>query len=161
MAWIDVPITHITFGLFTGSTPGATVSVAPGDLKLFRYKLLGTDTVLVDFRIAKAFFTPANAAVTGVTMVLNVPFTSVFFPALGAPNSFMDAGQSFTNDCVIAVDPGSLQHVPAVVAVLNESSHKVVLLIRNVPDSNVNAGGIGVVGFFGQIAFEVEVTQKI
>ncbi len=155
MAWIDIPIGHIAFGLFVGSSPGATVTVAPADLKLFRYKAIGNDTVTVDFRIAKAFFQPANAAVTGITMALSVPFGSVFFPALGSPNSFMDAGQSYTNDCVIAVDPGSIAHVPGCVAVLNEQNHKVILLIRNVPGDNLNASHVGVVGAFGQITFEV------
>jgi hypothetical protein len=155
MAWIDVPINHIAFGLFIGSTPGATVTVAPADLKLFRYKALSNDTVAVDFRIAKAFFKPANAAVTGITMELTVPFGSVFFPALGAPNSFMDAGQSYTNDCVIAIDPGSIAHIPGCVAVLNEQSHKVILLIRTVPGDNLNASNVGVVGAFGEITFEV------
>jgi hypothetical protein len=155
MAWIDVPHSHIAFGLFVGSSPGATVTVAPADLKLFRYKAIAPDTVVVDFRIAKAFFHPANAAVAGITMELTVPFASVFFPGLGAPNSFMDAGQSYTNDCVIAIDPGSIAHVPGCVAVLNEHSHKVVLLIRNVPGDNVNASQIGVVGAFGQVTFEI------
>jgi hypothetical protein len=39
------------------------------------------------------------------------------------------------------------------VAVLNESSRKIVLLIRNVPGDNINT--VGVVGAFGQITFEV------
>ncbi|HZT75531.1 MAG TPA: hypothetical protein VFA27_02670 [Vicinamibacterales bacterium] len=155
MAWTDIPISHIAFGVFTGSTPGATVSVAPGDLKLCRYKILAPDTVVIDFRIGKAFFTPPTAAITGITMALAVPFGAAYFPALGAPNPFMDAGQSYTNDCVIAVDPGSVNHVPAVVAVLNEPSHKVVLLIRNVPGSDINATHVGVVGAFGQITFEI------
>jgi hypothetical protein len=154
MAWIDIPIGHIAFGLFAGSSAGATVTVAPADLKLFRYKAIGHDTVTVDFRIAKAFFHPANAAVTGITMELSVPFGGVFFPALGSPNSFMDAGQSYTNDCVIAIDPGSIAHVPGCVAVLNEQNHKVILLIRNVPGDNLNASNVGVVGAFGQITFE-------
>jgi len=155
MAWVDVPIGHITFGLFAGSSPGATVAVAPADLKLCRYKALAPDTAVVDFRVEKAFFTPANAAVTGITMELAVPFSSVYFPGLGAPNSFMDAGQSFANDCVIAVDPGSIAHVPGCVAVLNEQTHKVVLLIRTVPGDDLNGNHVGVVGFFGQITFEV------
>ncbi len=155
MAWIDIPLNHIVFGLFAGSTAGATVSVAAADLKLCRYKALSNDTVTIDFRIGKAFFHPANAAVTGITMELSVPFGSVFFPALGNPNSFMDAGQSYTNDCVIAIDPGSLAHVAGCVAVLNEQNHKVVLLIRNVQGTNINATNVGVVGAFGQIAFEV------
>jgi hypothetical protein len=155
VAWIDIPFAHITFGVFTGSTPGATVAVAHGDLKLCRYKLVAPDTVVIDFRIAKAFFTPSAAAITGITMGLNVPFGSEYFPGLGAPNPFMDAGQSYTNDCVIAVDSGSVAHVPAVVAVLNEPSHKVVLLVRNVPGDNINASHVGVVGAFGQITFEV------
>ena len=155
MAWIDIPINHIVFGLFVGSSPGAAVAVAPADLKLFRYKAIGHDTVVIDFRIAKAFFKPSNAAVTGITMELTVPFSSVFFPALGNPNSFMDAGQSYTNDIVIAIDPGSIHHVPGCVAVLNEQNHKVILLIRNVPGDNLNAGNVGVVGAFGQITFEV------
>src|SRR5262245_23606799 len=124
MAWIDIPFKHITFGLFTGSAAGATVAVAPADLKLFRYKPIGKDTVVVDFRIGKAFFTPSNAAVTGITAELKVPFRSVFFPGLGAPNPFMDAGQSYTNDCVIAVDPGSFAHIPGVVAVLNDKKKR-------------------------------------
>jgi hypothetical protein len=155
MAWIDIPSSHITFGLFAGSSSGATVSVAPGDLKLFRYKLIGSDTVVVDFRIEKAFFHPPAAAVTGITIALSVPFSSVFFPGLGSPNPFMDAGQSYANGCVIAIDPGSVAHVSGCVAVLNEPSHKVVLLIRNVPGDNMNASGVGVVGAFGQITFEV------
>jgi hypothetical protein len=154
LAWIDIPINHITFGLFAGSSGGATVTVSPGDLKLFRYKALGNDTVVVDFRIEKAFFKPPNAAVTGITMELNVPFSSVHFPGLGTPNSFMDAGQSYSNDCVIAIDPGSIQHVPGCVAVLNDQHHKVILLIRNVPGDNLNASNVGVVGAFGQITFE-------
>jgi hypothetical protein len=155
MAWIDIPINHIAFGLFVGSTPAATVTVAPADLKLFRYKAISKDTVIIDFRIAKAFFQPSNAAVTGITMALSVPFGSVFFPGLGIPNSFMDAGQSYTNDCVIAIDPGSLAHVPGCVAVLNEQNHKLILLVRNIPGTNINASNIGVVGAFGQITFEV------
>ena len=155
MAWIDIPISHITFGVFAGSAPGATVSVAPAELKLCRYKAIANDTVVVDFRIGKAFFHPTSAAVSGITMELTVPFGSVFFPGLGSPNPFMDAGQSYTNDCVIAIDPGSVAHVPGCVAVLNEPSHKVILLIRNVPGSNINASGVGVVGAFGQITFEV------
>ena len=155
MAWIDIPINHIAFGLFVGSTASATVTVAPGDLKLFRYKAISHDTVTIDFRIAKAFFQPANAAVTGITMELSVPFGSVFFAGLGNPNSFMDAGQSYTNDCVIAIDPGSLAHVPGCVAVLNEQNHKVILLVRNIPGTNINASNVGVVGAFGQITFEV------
>jgi len=155
MAWIDIPFTHVTFGLFVSSAPGATVSVAPDDLQLLRYKLIGNDTVVIDFRIARAFFKPSNAEVTGITMELSVPFGSPFLPSLGAPNPFMDQGQSYTNDCVIAIDPGSLFRVPGCVAVLNEQTHKVVLLIRNVPGDNLNANNVGVVGAFGQIAFEV------
>jgi hypothetical protein len=155
MAWIDLPIGHIAFGVFVSSAPGATVTVAPADLKLFRYKAVGADTVIVDFRIEKAFFHPSSAAVTGITMELTVPFASVFVPTLGSPNPFMDAGQSYSNDCVIAIDPGSIAHVSGCVAVLNEPSHKVILLIRNVPGDNLNAGGVGVVGAFGQITFEV------
>jgi hypothetical protein len=155
MAWIDIPFSHVHFDLFTGSAPGASVSVAPHDLTLLRYKVLADDTVVIDFRIAKAFFKPANASVSGVTMTLHVPFGSVHFPALGTPSTFMDAGQTYTNDCVIAIDPGSIQHVPGCVAVLNEPSHHVVLLIRNVPGDNINASGVGVIGAFGQITFEV------
>jgi hypothetical protein len=155
MAWVDIPFNHVTFGLFTGSAPGATVSVAPGDLTLLRYKLLANDSVVIDFRIAKAFFNPRNAAVSGVTLELKVPFGSVYFPALGAPSSFMDGGQTYTNDCVIAIDPGSILHVPGCIAVLNEQTHKVILLIRNVPGDNINSSGVGVIGAFGQITFEV------
>jgi len=155
MAWTDIPINHITFGLFSGSSAGATVSVAPADLKLFRYKVIDHDTVIVDFRIGKAFFNPANAAVSGVTMELSVPFSSLYFAGLGSPNPFMDAGQSYSNDCVIAIDPGSIQHVPGCVAVLNEQNQSVVLLVRNISGTNINASNVGVVGFFGQIAFEV------
>lgn len=155
MAWIDVPANHIVFGLFAGSSAGATVSVAAGDVKLFRYKAIANDTLTVDFRIAKAFFHPSNAAVTGITMELSLPFGSVFFPGLGSPNSFMDAGQSYSNDCVVAIDPGSLAHIPGCVAVLNEQNHKLVLLIRNIAGTNLNATNVGVVGAFGQITFEV------
>ena len=155
MAWIDVPFHQISFGLFVDSSPGATVTVAPADLKLFRYKLLSSDTVVIDFRIAKAFFQPTTASVSGITLELSVPFGSVFFPGLGSPNPFMDAGQSYTNDCVIIIDPGSLQHVTGCVAVLNEPSHKVVLLIRNVQGDNLNASDVGVVGAFGEITFEI------
>ncbi len=155
MAWTDIPINHIVFGLFVGSSPGATVAVAPGDLTLCRYKAISSDTVALDFRIAKAFFHPSTASVSGITMELSVPFGSVFFPGLGSPNSFMDAGQSYTNDCVIAVDPGSLDHRLGVVAVLNEQTHNVVLLIRTVNGDNLNINSVGVVGAFGQIIFEV------
>jgi hypothetical protein len=155
MAWTDVPLNHITFGLFSGSTAGATVSVAAADLKLCRYKALANDTLVVDFRIAKAFFNPTNCGVTGVTMELAIPYGSVYFVGLGAPSSFVDAGQSYSNDCVICLDPGSLSYVPGCVAVLNEQNHKIVLLIRNVPGTNLNPNNIGVIGAFGQITFEV------
>ena len=81
MAWTNVPLGDITFGLFSGSTAAATVTVAATDLQLFRYKKLSPDTITVDFRIGKAFIKPTNAAVTGITMELSVPFSSVFFPA--------------------------------------------------------------------------------
>jgi hypothetical protein len=155
MAWLDIPINHITFRLFEPSPANATVTVAPADLLLFRYKLSGTDTVTMDFRIKKAFFQPRSAAASGITMELSVPFGSVYFPAIGNPSSFFDTGQTYTNDCVIALDPGSVAHVPGCVAVLNEQTHKVILLIRNVPGDNINANNVGVVGAFGQITFEI------
>jgi hypothetical protein len=156
MAWIDIPYTHITFGVFVGSTAGATVHVAAADLLMCRYKALGPDTLALDVRVGKAFFKPATAAITGITMELAIPpYNSVFFPPLGAPNPFMDAGQTYSNDCIIAIDPGSISHVPGCIAVLNEASHKIVLLIRNVSGTNLNASTVGVVGFFGQITFEV------
>lgn len=157
MAWIDIPYNKITFDVFTGSTPGATVTVKKPDLLLCRYKALAADTLGLDFRIGKAFFKPTTAAITGITMELSIPpYTSVYFPPLGAPNSFMDQGQSYSNDCIIAIDPGSISHVPGCVAVLNEVSKKIVLLIRNVSGTNLNASTAGVVGFFGQVVFEVE-----
>jgi hypothetical protein len=58
-------------------------------------------------------------------------------------------------DGLVAVDPGSFAHIPGCVAVLNEQNHKVILLIRNIPGSNLNASHVGVVGAFGQITFEV------
>lgn len=153
MAWTNIPLSQITFGLFSGSSPGATVSVAAADLLMCRYKVLSRDTITVDFRIGKAFFNPANAGVSGITMELKIPFSSVFFPAIGAPNVFNDGGQTYSNDCVIALDPGGIPHVAGCVTVLNESSRKIVLLIRNVPGDNMNT--VGVVGAFGQITFEV------
>jgi hypothetical protein len=155
MSWIDIHPSHVTFGAFTGSSAGATVAVAAADLKFLRYKLIAPDTVVVDFRIAKAFFTPATAVITGITMELSVPFTCPYFPVLGAPNFFMDAGQSYSNDCVLVPDPGSPTHSAGFVAVLNESSHKVVLLISSIPGYSVNAAHLGVVGAFGQLTFEV------
>jgi hypothetical protein len=155
MSWIDIPPSHVTFGVFTGSAAGAAVAVAPGDLTFLRYKLISADTVVVDFRIGKAFFTPATAVITGVTMELKVPFTAPYFPTLGAPNFFMDAGQSYSNDCVLVPDPGSPTHNPGYVALLNESTHKVVLLISSIPGYSVNASKTGVTGAFGQLTFEV------
>jgi hypothetical protein len=154
MSWTDIPHSHVTFGVFTGSA-AATVAVAPADLTFLRYKLISADTVVVDFRIAKAFFTPTTAVITGITLELKVPFTCPYFPALGAPNFFMDAGQSYSNDCVLVPDPGSPTHKPGYVAVLNESTHKVVLLISSIPGYSVNAPQLGVVGAFGQVTFEV------
>jgi hypothetical protein len=112
-------------------------------------------TVTVDFRIAKVFFKPTNAVASGITMELSVPFGSVYVPAIGNPSSFNDAGQTYTNDCVIALDPGSVAHIPGCVAVLNEKTHKVILLIRNVPGDDINANNVGVKGVFGQITFEI------
>jgi hypothetical protein len=155
MSWIDIPPSHVTFGVFAGSSAGATVAVASGDLTFLRYKLISADTVVVDFRIAKAFFTPATAVITGITMELSVPFTCPYFPALGTPSYFMDAGQIYSNDCVLVPDPGSPTHKPGYVAVLNESTHKVVLLISSIPGYSVNASQLGVVGAFGQVTFEV------
>jgi hypothetical protein len=155
MAWVDIPISHINFALFEPSPAGATVAVAPGDLLLYRYKLVAPDTVVIDFRVGKAFFTPKAASASGITMELNVPFGSVYFPAIGAPSSFNDGGQTYSNDCVIAQDPGGVDHDPGCVTVLNEPSHKVILLIRTVPGMNINSNNVGVKGFFGQITFEV------
>ena len=155
MSWVDIPPNHVTFGVFVGSSAGATVAVAPTDLTFLRYKLIAPDTVVIDFRIAKAFFTPKTAVITGITMELSVPFTASYFPALGAPNFFMDAGQSYSNDCVLVPDPGSPTHTPGYAALLNESSHKVVLLISSIPGYSLNASKLGVVGAFGQLTFEV------
>jgi hypothetical protein len=155
MSWTDIPLSHVTFGAFVGSSAGATVSVAAADLKFLRYKLVTPDTVVIDFRIAKAFFTPTTATVTGITLALSVPFGSPYFPTLGSPNFFMDAGQSYSNDCTLVPDPGSPTHKPGFVAVLNESTHKVVLLISSIPGYNINAASLGVVGAFGQVTFEV------
>ena len=155
MSWIDIHPSHVTFGVFTGSAAGATVAVAPSDLTFLRYKLISPDTVVVDFRIGKAFFTPPTAVITGITMELSVPFTCPYFPTLGAPSYFMDAGQSYSNDCVLVPDPGSPTHKPGYVAVLNESTHKVVLLISSIPGYSVNAQQTGVAGVFGQVTFEV------
>jgi hypothetical protein len=154
MAWTNIPLNHITFGLFSGSSPAnATVSVTAADLLMFRYKKLANDTIVVDFRIGKAFFSPSNAGVTGITMELNIPFSSVHFSNIGNPSSFNDGGQTYSNDCVIALDPGSLAYTSGCVTVLNEQNHKIVLLVRNVAGTNMNT--VGVVGTFGQIAFEV------
>ncbi len=155
MSWIDIPASHVHFGVFTGSSAGASVAVAPADLTFLRYKLIGTDTAVVDFRIGKAFFTPHTAVITGITLELSVPFTAPYFPVLGAPNYFMDAGQSYSNDCVLVPDPGSPTHTPGYVALLNESTHKVVLLISSIPGYTLNGSQLGVVGAFGQLTFEV------
>ena len=159
MAWTNVPLSRITFGLFAGSTAGATVSVAAADLLLFRYKVLARDTIVVDFRIGKAFFSPSNAAVSGITMKRDIPFSSVHFPALGSPSSFNDGGQSYSNDGVIALDPGGIPHAAGCVALLNDSTHKIILLIRNVSGDNINS--VGVVGAFGQITFEVARKKRL
>ena len=155
MSWTDIPASHVTFGVFVGSSAGASVAVAPTDLTFLRYKLIDPDTVVVDFRIGKAFFTPNTAVITGITMELSVPFSAPYFPSLGAPNFFMDAGQSYSNDCVLVPDPGSPTHTPGYVALLNESSHKVVLLISSIPGYTLNGAKLGVVGVFGQLTFEV------
>ena len=54
MSWTDIPHGHVTFGVFAGSSAGAAVAVASDDLTFLRYKLISADTVVVDFRIAKA-----------------------------------------------------------------------------------------------------------
>jgi hypothetical protein len=56
---------------------------------------------------------------------------------------------------VLVPDPGSPTHTPGYVALLNESTHKVVLLISSIPGYSVNAYQYGVVGAFGQLTFEV------
>lgn len=155
MAWTDVPFSDVTFGLFADSTPGATVTVAAADFKLCRYKVLDNDTMTIDVRLGKASFTPTAASVTGITMALKVPYTAHYFSTLGAPGSFMDQGQTYSNDCILAIDPGSLDHRPGCLTVLNESSRQIILLIRTVNGDNLNVGGIGVVGMFGQVTLEV------
>ncbi|HZT77135.1 MAG TPA: hypothetical protein VFA27_10785 [Vicinamibacterales bacterium] len=160
MAWVDLPIKSIKFGFFEPNPTTATVSVAQSDLRLFRYKMIGTDTVVVDFRIGKAFFNPSNVVASGITMELTVPFASVYVPAIGTPSSFNDGGQTYSNDCILALDPGGVAHAPGCVAVLNESTRKVVLLVRNVAGDNINGGHLGVIGFFGQITFEIAAKRK-
>jgi hypothetical protein len=156
MAWVDIPVNRIKFGLFEPYPANATVAVSATDLLLCRYKFFEHDTVTLDVRIGKAFLTPTNASASGITMeLLSVPFASVYFATLGNPSSFMDGGQTYSNDCIIAPDPGSVLHTPGCLAVLNEPTHKVVLLIRNVLGSNINTNNPGVLGAFGQITFEV------
>jgi hypothetical protein len=55
MAWIDIPPSHVTFGVFAGSSAGATVAVAAGDLKFLRYKLIAPDTVVIDEPLYAAY----------------------------------------------------------------------------------------------------------
>lgn len=153
MSWTDIPASHVTFGVFDSSSAGATVAVAPGDLKFLRYQLVAPNTAVIDFRIGKAFFTPKTATITGITMELTVPFTAPYFSVLGSPGFFMDGGQSYSNSCVLVPDPGSPQHTSGFVALLNESSHKVVLLISAL-GYNINPQSFGVVGAFGQLTFE-------
>jgi hypothetical protein len=155
MAWTDIPYSDVTFGLFVGSTAGATVTVAAADFKLCRYKVLDNDTMTIDVRLGKASFTPATAAVTGITMALKLPYGTPYFPPLGAPNAFMDSGQTYSNDCILAIDPGSLHHAPGCLAVLNENSHQIILLIRTVDGDNLNVSSVGVVGMFGQVTLEL------
>lgn len=160
MAWIDIPLSKISFGLFEANPSSATVSVAASDLLLFRYKQVSRDTLVVDFKIKKIFFTPTNAAASGITMQLKIPFNSVFFPSIGAPSSFMDGGMTYSNDCVINPDPGSINHVPGCVVVLNDKPRRIILMVRLVPNNNINSSNIGVFGTFGQIAFEVSPKRK-
>jgi len=155
MAWVDIPLNRLTFGLFEPNPASGTVSVAAADLLLCRYKLFDHDTVTLDFRIKKAFFNPTNVVASGITMELLSLADSVYFPAIGSPSSFMDGGQTYSNDCILALDPGGVQHAPGCVAVLNEQTHKIVLLIRNVNGSNINGNNLGVIGVFGQITFEI------
>ena len=56
---------------------------------------------------------------------------------------------------MLVPDPGSPTHKPGYIAVLNESTHKVVLLMSSIPGYSVNASQLGVVGAFGQVTFEV------
>lgn len=160
MAWTDIPLSHISFGLFEANPGSAAVSVAASDLLLFRYKELSHDTLIVDFKISKIFLNPRNAAASGITMELNIPYRSVHFPAIGNPGSFFDTGQTYSNDCVIAIDPGSINHIPGCVVVLNEPTHKIVLMVREIPNGNLNSSNIGVFGVFGQITFEVAPRHK-
>jgi hypothetical protein len=160
MAWTNLSLSQIKFGLFEPSPATATVSVAAADLLLFRYKRIGTDTVTVDFRIKKAFFQPNTAGASGITMELKVPFSSIYFPALGVPSSFFDTGQTYSNDCIIALDPGGIPHVAGCVAVLNDKTGKVILLIRNASGDNIDAAHVGVLGFFGQITFEIKAKRR-
>ena len=102
MAWVNIPINHITFGLFEPS-PAMRVTVRRSPA--VSRKRFGTDCVTVDFRIGKAFLKPTTAGASGITMELSVPFGSVYFPALGSPSSFFDTGQTSSNDGVIALDP--------------------------------------------------------
>ena len=88
-------------------------------------------------------------------MTLKVPYGTPYFPALGTPNSLMDDGQTYSNDCLLAIDPGSLQHAPGCLAVLNEKSHQIILLIRTVNGDNLNVNHVGVVGMFGQVTLEI------
>jgi hypothetical protein len=160
MAWIDIPLTRIQFRLFEPSPATATVTVAAADLLMCRYKRSGTDSVTLDFRIKKAFFQPTMAVAPGITMELKVPFSSVYFPALGVPSSFFDTGQTYSNDCIIALDPGGISHVAGCVTVLNDKTGKVILLIRNVSGDSIDAGHVGVLGFFGQITFEIKAKSR-
>jgi hypothetical protein len=88
-------------------------------------------------------------------MELTVPFASVYVPAIGVPSTFNDGGQTYSNDCILAPDPGGVVHEPGCVVLLNEQSRKVVLMVRNVNGSNINLQNYGVIGFFGQITFEI------
>ena len=120
----------MTFGVFTGSAAGATVAVAPADLTFLRYKLISADTVVVDFA------SPRRSSLDdsrhhGITLELKVPLPVPIFQR-SAPELLHGRRQSYSNDCVLVPDR-VVTCKPGYVAVLNESTHKVVLLISSIP----------------------------
>jgi hypothetical protein len=91
MSWIDIPHSHVTFGVFVGSAAGATVAVALATSRSSDTSGISDDAVVIDFQIAKAFFHPPTAVITGIMMELSMLFGSAYFPR-SAPRTFSWSG---------------------------------------------------------------------
>ena len=147
MAWQNIPINHINFGplrTLTGRCDGYCRPRGSAACSLQRFP--GRTPSPSTFGSRRRFSSRRTSAPQGSRWSCRFPLAASTFRSIGNPSSFFDAGQTYSNDCVLALDPGSCRACAGLRDAAERELYKVVLLIRNIPGNNINANNIGVLG---------------